>query len=296
MKLNVVFTTYNSTEWLKKVLWGFNFQTYQDFEIIVADDGSTDETKQLIDEMRESTGMSIRHIWHEDNGFQKCRILNKALLNASCDYVVLTDGDCIPRKDFLEVHAEYAARGRYLSGSYYKLPMSTSETIDFDDVKSGRCFDVKWLQENGLPKSRKTLKINTSRKWAKLFNRLTPTKCNLKGSNASVWLDDVLAINGFDERMQWGGLDREFGVRLINHGIKPTHVRYDAVCVHLDHARGYKDPEMVKRNKQLRLDNAKYGVKWTDYGIQQLLDEGYQPETNYALQRLEQIKTNRPTE
>ncbi|NVJ49820.1 MAG: glycosyltransferase family 2 protein [Gammaproteobacteria bacterium] len=285
MKLSVVFTTYNSPVWLQKVLWGFACQTHSDFEIIIADDGSGAETATMIEQMRQQTGMTIRHIWHEDNGFQKCRILNKALLNVRTDYIVLTDGDCIPRKDFLAEHVKNAAPGYYLSGSYYKLPMSTSETINQSDIESGRCFDVKWLHANGLPRSRKTLKIKATPFWANILNKITTTKCNLKGSNASVWLDDVLAVNGFDERMQWGGLDREFGVRLINHGITPRHVRYNAICVHLDHARGYKDPEMVKRNKQLRLTNAKQGVYWTDHGIAQLLEEGYQPETDYALQR-----------
>jgi len=296
MKLSVVFTTYNSPAWLQKVLWGFANQTYQDFEIIIADDGSGPETRDLIERMREETGLTIRHIWHEDNGFQKCQILNKALLNVRTDYIVFTDGDCIPRKDFLAEHAKNAEPGYYLSGSYYKLPMSTSETITKDDIDTGRCFEVSWLHANGLPRSRKTMKINASHFWAKVLNKITPTKCNLKGSNASAWLDDVLAVNGFDERMQWGGLDREFGVRLINHGITPRHVRYNAICVHLDHARGYKDPEMVKRNKQLRLTNAKEGVYWTNFGIQQLLIDGYQPETDYALERIKQLDITQPNE
>ena len=83
MKLSVIISTYNSPEWLEKVLWGYSVQTHREFEIIMADDGSTDETRQLIDRMRTETGLDIRHVWQEDNGFQKCRILNKAVLEAS---------------------------------------------------------------------------------------------------------------------------------------------------------------------------------------------------------------------
>lgn len=108
---------------------------------------------------------------------------------------------------------------------------------------------------------------------ARIFNRLTPTKCNFKGSNGSAWKQDVIAINGFDERMPWGGLDREFGVRLINSGIKPKHVRYNAIVIHLDHKRGYKDPKLVEENKQLRLFNEKHKVTRTDHGISQLEGE-----------------------
>ncbi len=268
MRLSVIFTTYNSPKWLEKVFWGYQQQTHKDFEIIVADDGSTDETRLLIERARDELGLDIQHVWQEDKGFRKCRILNKAILKAKNDYIVFSDGDCIPRSDFLEVHHENAQKGYYLSGSYYKLPMSTSKTITQDDVISGRCFDVRWLRENGLPKRRKTLKLTASPSFAKILNKITPTRCNLKGSNASAWKKDILAVNGMDERMHWGGEDREFGVRLINSGIKPKHVRYNAICIHLDHSRGYKDEARIAANKKLRIFNEKNKVMRTEYGIE----------------------------
>ena len=277
MKLSVLFTTYNAPVWLEKVLWGVSAQTHCDFEIIVADDGSGPETEHVIERMRSETGLSIRHVWHEDSGFRKCQILNKAILYAQSDYLVFTDGDCIPRRDFLAEHAQQARPGAYLSGGYCKLPMSTSEAIGKDDILSGRCFDLDWLRANGLPRRRKNLKLTASGRQAHILNRITPTRCNLKGSNASVWLKDAIRVNGFDERMQWGGLDREFGVRLINSGVHPRHVRYNAICIHLDHPRGYRDAEMVKRNRALRIANGRNRVVQTDYGISQLVAEGFKP-------------------
>ncbi|WP_231491856.1 glycosyltransferase family 2 protein [Microbulbifer sp. HZ11] len=278
MNLSVIMTTYNSPEWLEKVLWGYSCQTEQPLEVIVADDGSGPETGQLIERLRQETGLDIRHIWQKDDGFRKCRILNKAILSARGDYLVFTDGDCIPRADFLAVHKRRAERGYFLSGSYFKLPMSTSETINRDDILSGRCFDFKWLCKNGLNTRRKTLKLRATPRWAPLLNRLTPTACNLKGSNASAWKEDCLKVNGFDERMAWGGLDREFGVRLENAGVRPRHVRFDAICIHLDHPRGYADPKIVARNKALRLRVAKEGIVETPQGIRQLIESGYLPQ------------------
>lgn len=278
MKLSVIMTTYNSPTWLEKVLWGYSCQTEQPLEVIVADDGSTSETAELVARMREETGLDIRHVWQKDDGFRKCRILNKAILHARGDYVVFTDGDCIPRADFLAVHKRRAEPGYFLSGSYFKLPMSTSEAITKDDILTGRCFDYAWLKNNGLKTKRKTMKLRASERWAPLLNRLTPTACNLKGSNASAWLKDILTVNGFEERMAWGGLDREFGVRLENAGIKPRHVRFDAVCIHLDHPRGYADREIVARNKAMRLRVAKEGIIETPQGIRQLTESGYRPE------------------
>src|SRR5690554_7068635 len=87
MKVSVVFTTYNSPKWLEKVLIEFFNQTYQDFEIVIADDGSKESTAQLINEMKLNSPVPIQHIWHEDNGFQKCKIMNKAVLAAQGDYL-----------------------------------------------------------------------------------------------------------------------------------------------------------------------------------------------------------------
>ena len=156
MKLSVIMTTYNAPVWLEKVLWGYSSQSHQDFEIIIGDDGSTEETRNLIARMREETGMTIKHIWQQDKGFRKCRILNKSILAAECDYVVFTDGDCIPRADFLAVHAREAEAGYYLSGGYHKLPMSTSEIINKDDILTGRCFNLQWLKAHGLKSSLKS--------------------------------------------------------------------------------------------------------------------------------------------
>lgn len=270
MHISVIVSTYNSPVWLEKVLWGYSCQTHRDFELVIADDGSDLRTAQLLKRMRGETGLNIRHVWQEDKGFRKCRIVNKAILQAQHDYLVFTDGDCIPRRDFLQVHHDEARPGYYLSGSYFKLPMTTSQAITQDDICSGRCFDTGWLRQHGLGLWCKCYKIALGPRVAKVMNHLTTTACNLKGSNASVWKADALKVNGFDERMPWGGEDREFGVRLINAGIQSKHVRFNAIVIHLDHSRGYVDPERVKANRDLRMANEKNKVITTDYGIRQL--------------------------
>jgi len=268
MKLSVVLSTYDSPSWLEKVLWGYRCQRFRDFEIVLADDGSDERTSSLVERMREETGLDIEHIWQPDEGFRKCRILNRAVLATRTDYIVFSDGDCIPRSDFLEVHARRAEPGYFLSGSYFKLPRTTSEAISRDDIERGDCFCTTWLYRHGLPRWRKTAKLTAGPRRAALMNRLTPTRCNFKGSNASAWKADILAVNGFDERMPWGGEDREFGVRLANNGVKARHVRYDAVVIHLDHERGYVDRRQVAQNKRLRLESERTGRRWTDYGIE----------------------------
>ena len=274
MKISVIFTTYNSPVWLEKVLWGFNAQTDGNFEVLVADDGSRDETRELIDKFRQQARFELHHIWQPDDGFQKCRVLNKAIVAATGGYIVMTDGDCIPRNDFVAAHRQAAQPGCYLSGGYFKLPMETSKLISQDDITSGRCFDKDWLVQHGVKSSIKLMKFTKSPFRAGLYNLLTRTNRTWNGHNASCWKEDALRVNGFDERLRYGGLDCEFGDRLVNAGIKPMQIRYKAICIHLDHARGYASEETWKHNRVIRDATKHNKVVATPAGIKQagLLD------------------------
>lgn len=266
MKISVIFTTYNSPAWLEKVLWGFHYQTDGNFEVVIADDGSGDETRAIIENFQHQSDLEILHVWQEDDGFQKCRILNKALVAAHGEYIVMTDGDCIPRVDFVAVHREYAEPGYFLSGGYVKLPMSLSEAITREDIAQGRCFDKQWLRQKGVSPP---LKITASPRQAVIFNYLTPTNRTWNGHNASCFKQDALRVNGFDERMKYGGLDCEFGGRLLNAGIKTKQIRYSAICVHLDHARGYVNDEDWGNNRVIRKTSIREKLIETPQGIRQ---------------------------
>ena len=265
--ISVIISTYNSEVWLKKVLWGYQRQTFKDFEMIIADDGSNPTTKALIDTLNISSDFDIIHVWQEDNGFQKSQILNKAIESCNTPYIVMSDGDCIPRADFLEVHNHHKEKGYFLSGGYFKLPMPISKNISEDDIKAQRCFDLEWLKKQGLRKSFKNLKLKVTGSFVNLMNVLTPTKATWNGHNASGWKEDIVAINGFDERMQYGGQDRELGERMMNKGVVAKQLRYAAICVHLDHARGYARPESIAKNKSIRRTTRTQKKVVTPFGI-----------------------------
>ncbi|WP_248723652.1 glycosyltransferase family 2 protein [Seonamhaeicola sp. ML3] len=265
--VSVIFTTYNQPEWLEKVLWSFEEQTYRDFEVIIADDGSGEDTADLIERLRGQLSYPIQHVWHPDRGFQKTAILNKAIVSSKGEYLVFTDGDCIARNDFLQVHVSKRKKGCFLSGGYFKLSMHISKLISRDDIETQRCFDIDWLKSNGLKASFKNNKITAKGFKEKLLNRFTPTTATWNGHNASGWKQDIIEANGFDERMQYGGEDRELGERLFNKGLKAIQIRYSAICLHLDHERGYVSPEMIENNKQIRALTKKNKVVRTAFGI-----------------------------
>ncbi len=252
MRLSVVVTTYNQPKWLEKVLWGFEAQDHRDFELLVADDGSDDPTRALIDRIGAEVHYPIKHVWHPHEGFRKCTILNAAIAVAESEYLFFTDGDCIPRRDVLAVHARLARRGRFLSGGYLKLPMATSEAITRDDILAGRATDLSWLRANGTRIDRRALRLAWGPTMAAILDRLTPTGATFNGHNASVWRDDLVRVNGFDERLEYGGLDRELGERLENAGVRGMQIRHRALVVHLDHPRGYRREEALKRNRAIR--------------------------------------------
>ena len=266
-QISVIVSTYNSEDWLRKVLWGFNCQTFKNFEVVIADDGSGPKTKELIDTMSKEVFYSIVHVCQQDEGFQKSRILNKAVTACNSEYIIMTDGDCIPREDFVQVHYINKEPGYFISGGYYMLPMNISRAITLEDIKKQNCFNIQWLLEMGIPKTFKNKKL-TAKGWiSKIFNSITPTNASWNGHNSSGWKKDILNVNGFDERMQYGGQDRELGERLFNFGIKSKQLRYSAVCVHLDHKRGYKTPESIAKNKNIRKETKDKKLVWAHYGI-----------------------------
>ena len=270
MKTSVIFSTYNSPDWMEKVLWGFFAQTERDFEIIIADDGSREDTRERIARLSADSELPIRHVWQPDDGFQKSRILNKAIAAAQGDYLIFTDGDCIPRNDFVAEHLRHADENCYLSGGYFKLPMTISKAITKDDVTSQRVFSADWLGQQGMNTGISSLKLSSKGQLGDMLNRL-PIKASWNGHNSSCYKKWAIAVNGFDENMQYGGQDAEFGRRLRHSGVKAKRIRYSTICVHLDHGRGYVTPEMQANSERIRLNTRRLKLKWTERGLNQYI-------------------------
>lgn len=269
VKVSIIISTYNSEEWLKKVLWGYQYQTYKNFEVIVADDGSGLPTELLIDWMDSEVFYPLIHVWQEDEGFQKTKILNKAILSSRSDYIIFTDGDCIPRNDFVETHIKNKQKGHFISGGYSKLPLTISSLITKEDIEKQNCFSIKWLNTHSLKKKYKNKKLAAIPSQVNFLNKITTTKATWNGHNSSGWKEDIIAVNGFDERMQYGGEDRELGERLFNNGIKAIQLRYSAICVHLEHEKYYKNEASLLKNKQIRKQVKDTNATWTSFGIEQ---------------------------
>lgn len=267
---SVLFSTFRQPDWLRKALCGFASQTHGGFEVVIADDGSAEDTAEVIRSARRRTGLAIEHVWQRDRGFRKCRILNKAIVRARGDYLIFTDGDCIPQPEFVARHLALAERGRFLSGGLLRLPLGLSHNIEADDIASGRAFSVSWLRAHGMPFSYRLLKLGAGLRFGALLDRISPATAGWNGHNASGWKADIVAANGFDERMGYGGEDRELGERLENAGISGKRIRHRVTCLHLEHRRGYVNPETRAANLAIRRETAHRRRTRTEHGILQL--------------------------
>lgn len=271
-EISVIISTYNAPRWLELVLEGYLHQSFDGaFEIVVADDGSTDETAQLIERMSALSPIPISHVWQPDDGFQKCRILNKAIAQSRAALLLFTDGDCVPQPHMVETHVRRARPGTFLTGAYLKLPEALSHSITVADIHAGRVFQPGWLIRHGFKQPIKLLKWMLPPPIDRIANRLTPTKRTWNGHNASCFRVDALTVNGFNESMQYGGEDVEFGLRLNHAGVLGRHLRFSTMPVHLFHRHGYVVEGMIERSRDLLRHTRRHGLVRIDPGLDQWL-------------------------
>lgn len=261
----LIIACYNQPQYLRCTLEALEHQSQMPNSVCFADDGSGPETKQIIQTFEQRSSLDVRHVWHEDNGFQKNIILNKTIESSKADYLIFIDGDCMMHPDYLHRHYALRKPQNYLSGGLIRL----SEALTDNLLKSQ---PVKW--RDGRPEGWSPKGIS---QWLKampfpqsvmgIFDRLTTVQKNWSGCNASCFRKAALEVNGFDESMTYGAEDKEFGVRLANAGIMGRHIRYSAPLFHLEHPRGYANKETAKKNKDYVKLVRKNNITWTPNGI-----------------------------
>ncbi|HEX6575369.1 MAG TPA: glycosyltransferase [Gemmatimonadaceae bacterium] len=271
--LSVIVSTYDRPEYLERVLVGYAMQTDRDFELVIADDGSGQATSDVIAAARKSHKLSITHARHEHLGFRKTVILNRAIVASAGEYLLFTDGDCIPREDLIATHRRLASDGRYVAGGYVKLPPQISNSLSMDDIDGRRFTDLGWLRSRGWKPGRRALRLTRSWRLGSLYDFITPTAADFHGNNASVWRDALYVVNGFEGEMGYGGLDQALGYRLQNAGIKGIQARHRAVTMHLHHDRPYRNPEVVRKNREIMKRIKKSGESRARLGIAELAED-----------------------
>ena len=263
----LVISTYQKPGYLALVLTTLLAQRRKPDSLCIADDGSDDRTRSVIAAFRAiCPDLALRHVWQDDRGFRKTLILNEALRTSAAEYMVFIDDDCLMHPGYIERHLHLAARGQFLTGSVIRLKDALTQRL----LTQGH---LDWTAQHrppgwtprGLSEWLKSMPFPAP--VMGVLDRLSPVRCSWAGGNASTFRDHMLAVNGFDSRMAYGGEDKEFGARLINAGIKGRHLRYSAPLYHLEHGRGYVDPKVRHANRDILLDTRTTGRVRTDHGL-----------------------------
>ena len=249
--VSVIVSTYNQPHLLRRCLVALGQQSYPHYEVLVADDGSGEETRDLIAGVAPDCGYPLKHVWHEDDGFRKTVILNKCMLAASGDYLVFIDGDCVTHPDFINQHVLEARPGHYLNGSLIRLGRNLSDRITEASILDGHAFEASWLLRQGRGFDRRYLRLSLPYGLRRRLNESSRTKLYWLGSNSSCYREDAVAINGFDHRFTYGFEDADFGYRLELSGVGARTVRWTAVVLHLWHERPWSSPEQIAANRKL---------------------------------------------
>jgi len=265
-KASVIVSFYNKIDYLKLVIAGFERQSFKEFEIIIADDGSPGKIISEVERLSSGTPLNLTHIWHEDKGFRKNKILNQAIISSNSDFLIFLDGDCIPHPKFVEEHFEYRAEkvcstGRRVNLSEKFTAMLSSEKIKEGFIEKkffcligdgifGKSFDV----EKGFYFQNQILRKVVNRK-----------KRGILGCNFSIHKKDFLLVNGFDERYEAPsiGEDSDVQYRLELEGTEIKSLNNIAVQYHLYH----KLQERPQKNLELFDSVKKSEIYFTPFGI-----------------------------
>lgn len=269
-EVSVILSFYNKIDYLKLVLAGFAVQSFKDFEIIIADDGSKPEVVAGLEELFKRYHIKITHLWQEDKGFRKNRILNKAIEVAGSDYLVFSDADCIPHSKFVEEHYHNREDKTVLAGRRVNLSEKITENLSVEKIESyylerkfgslilDGIFGKSAYVEKGIYLKNKFLR--------KLANK---KQRGLLGSNFSIHKKDLLEINGFDERYKAPsiGEDSDVQYRLELNGVKVKSLNNIAIQYHLYHKllpRPQENLDLFERVKSENSAFTKYGIFKTE--------------------------------
>ncbi len=243
-QISLVIATYNWPQALACCLESVLRQTRPPDEVVIADDGSGQATREVVDAFREKSGIPVQHIWHEDNGFRLAHIRNRANVAARHEYIIQIDGDLLLHPEFIRDHAEAARPHCFIGGSRVLLSQSLSAAI-LDSKNASLHF-----YSAGIGNRFNALH---SRFLGRLASALFKTNnaYNIRGCNMSYWQDDFIQVNGYNENYTgWGREDTDLVFRFYHHGMKRTYFKLRGVVWHLWHKEADRS-ELLKNDSIL---------------------------------------------
>jgi glycosyltransferase involved in cell wall biosynthesis len=225
--MTLVINTYEQPEYLQRVLRAVEHQTRLPEEIVLADDGSSDATREVFNRWSADRPFRSLHVWQKHEDFRRSRILNQAIAQSRSHYLVFLDGDTVPHPRFVDDHATLAALGFFVQGHRALVERQGAEYFGKGEFAADRGRALRTRQLSGL---------KHAFRWPILWKRRRSDLHGVRGCNLAIWRDDLIAVNGYNEAfVGWGREDSELALRLMNRGVTRLDVRGRALCYHLWH-------------------------------------------------------------
>ncbi|WP_426339536.1 glycosyltransferase family 2 protein [Pseudoduganella sp. S-14] len=250
--ISLIITTYNRPDALTAVVEACFAQDDQDFEIIIADDGSTNNTRDTVAALQARSPVPLKHVWQEDIGFRAARARNLGILAAQGEYIVFIDGDCVPQKNFISSHRRLARRGHVVTGSRVLLSEAYTRRLleqHLDIQRLGPLEKFKLYLTGGANKFLQTVvPLPDVGRESKHF-----TWRRIKSCNMAAWRSDLDLVNGFDQSFTgWGHEDSDLVLRLFNAGVMRKSGAFATEVYHLWHREAKRDQESSNRSAVLQ--------------------------------------------
>ena len=261
MHVSLIITTYNRSDALSLVLKSIEGQSTFPSEIIIADDGSHDDTREIIHKFQSSSSLKIIHSWQKDNGFRVSKSRNKAIAQSTSEYIILIDGDMILHPEFVQDHINNSQIGYFIQGNRVLLTKrATKNLLKRQNMK------LSFLSK-GI-KNRKNAIYSVL--LSKLFSKNKNYLHGIKTCNMSFFKKDCLRVNGFDNNFEgWGREDSEYALRLMNSGINRKNLRFNGIQFHLWHLENNR--VALLKNDLILKSSITCKSKWCDNGVKKYL-------------------------
>lgn len=261
---SLIVTTYNNPAFLKLSIISILKQTILPAEIVIADDGSTDETYQTILELKKISAIPIIHVWQPDKGFRAGTIRNIAIAATQKEYIIQIDGDIVADKNFIADHLLHKKNNTLLQGSrVFISPDKTKQMILCNDTSLSFFSDGLKRRENAIRS--KFISTYLSTRYRNRYPHYYARGCNM-----SFFRQDFIRVNGYNDSFNgWGHEDSELTLRMLNAGCQKDYIKFHCVAYHLYHKELSR--AMEPENKTIMDQQVKLNSKWCEYGVDQYL-------------------------
>ncbi len=255
---SIIISVYKKIPELGMILDALKIQSFREFEIIISDDGSGEKMQEYIKYRKKEFKIPFKHIYHEDDGFRKNKILNQSVLASETDYLVFIDGDCIPHPEFIKEHYKNRKANTVLCGKRVMLGRNISEDLSPYMIKSRMLFmnTMKLFNDSIFGGYHKTRYAEDGIYLKNKFfrNKILNKTATLSGCNFSLHKSSLLKINGFDENYTGPGIgeDSDIEYRLKLSGAELKSVRHIAIVYHIFHRQTLENNYNIEYFKKVQ--------------------------------------------